>query len=189
MWGWESTQGKKKKRKKKKQKKKIKKRKKKKKKRSESEACDPWKIASSLSINSFSSSSSFSIFILSSCYFLSGQDFVLHSLHNESHGIESWETQANGNMDFGSFSSSVEDSAEFDKDLTLSEKLKVFKPSNFDPEGYVTSRCRRMGEKVTPPTFFLSTCILAWILYHLYIYTRNLLMYYYDFLRMMGLSH
>ncbi|XP_027153147.1 exocyst complex component EXO84A [Coffea eugenioides] len=50
-------------------------------------------------------------------------------------------------MDFGSFSSSVEDSAEFDKDLTLSEKLKVFKPSNFDPEGYVTSRCRRMGEK------------------------------------------
>ncbi|KAL3511198.1 hypothetical protein ACH5RR_030599 [Cinchona calisaya] len=50
-------------------------------------------------------------------------------------------------MDFGSFSSSVGDSVDFDSDLTLSDKLKLFKPSNFDPEAFVTSRCRRMSEK------------------------------------------
>ncbi|CAI9092764.1 OLC1v1028094C2 [Oldenlandia corymbosa var. corymbosa] len=49
-------------------------------------------------------------------------------------------------MDFGSLSS-VGDSVDFDRDLTLSDKLKFFKASNFDPEGFVTARCRRMGEK------------------------------------------
>ncbi|KAK4371032.1 hypothetical protein RND71_010507 [Anisodus tanguticus] len=51
-------------------------------------------------------------------------------------------------MDGGSFSSSIGDSIDFDeKDLSLSNKLKVFKASAFDPDSYVTSRCRHMSEK------------------------------------------
>ncbi|XP_052172423.1 exocyst complex component EXO84A [Diospyros lotus] len=46
-----------------------------------------------------------------------------------------------------SFSSSIGDSTEFEAELSLSDKLKIFKPSNFDPEGYVTSKCRNMSEK------------------------------------------
>lgn len=53
-------------------------------------------------------------------------------------------------MDRGSFSSSIGDSIDFDeKDLSLSDKLKVFKSSAFDPDSYVTNRCRHMCEKVT----------------------------------------
>ncbi|KAM3204800.1 exocyst complex component EXO84A isoform X1 [Capsicum annuum] len=51
-------------------------------------------------------------------------------------------------MDRGSFSSSIGDSIDFDeKDLSLSDKLKVFKSSAFDPDSYVTNRCRHMSEK------------------------------------------
>ncbi|XP_030957540.1 exocyst complex component EXO84A [Quercus robur] len=47
----------------------------------------------------------------------------------------------------GSFSSSVEDSSESEVNLTLSDRIKVFKTSNFDPDAYVTSKCRTMNEK------------------------------------------
>ncbi|XP_027772149.1 exocyst complex component EXO84A-like [Solanum pennellii] len=51
-------------------------------------------------------------------------------------------------MDGGSFSSSIGDSIDFDeKDLSLSDKLKVFKASAYDPDSYVTNRCRQMSEK------------------------------------------
>ncbi|XP_019238877.1 PREDICTED: exocyst complex component EXO84A [Nicotiana attenuata] len=51
-------------------------------------------------------------------------------------------------MDGGSFSSSIGDSIDFEeKDLSLSDKLKVFKGSGFDPDSYVTNRCRHMSEK------------------------------------------
>ncbi|KAF5443240.1 hypothetical protein F2P56_035813 [Juglans regia] len=47
-----------------------------------------------------------------------------------------------------SFSSStVGDSAELDANLTLSDRLKVFKTSGFDPDAYVTSKCQTMNEK------------------------------------------
>lgn len=46
-----------------------------------------------------------------------------------------------------SFSSSKGDSTEFEAELTLSDKIKAFKSSNFDPEGYVTNKCRQMSEK------------------------------------------
>lgn len=53
-------------------------------------------------------------------------------------------------MDGGSFSSSIGDSIDFDeKDLSLSDKLKVFKASAYDPDSYVTNRCRQMSEKVS----------------------------------------
>lgn len=52
-------------------------------------------------------------------------------------------------MDFTSFSSNQADLLEFDQsDLTLSDKLKVFKAPAFDPESYLTGRCRHMSEKV-----------------------------------------
>lgn len=48
-----------------------------------------------------------------------------------------------------SFSSSVEDStSEQDANITLSDRLKVFKTNNFDPNAYVTSKCQTMNEKV-----------------------------------------
>ncbi|GER41239.1 exocyst complex component EXO84A [Striga asiatica] len=50
-------------------------------------------------------------------------------------------------MERESFSSSKADSLDFDNELTLSEKLKVFKSSNFDPKSYVTSHCGAMSEK------------------------------------------
>ncbi|XP_073054343.1 exocyst complex component EXO84A [Primulina eburnea] len=51
-------------------------------------------------------------------------------------------------MERGSFSSSKgSDSADFEVELTLSDKLKVFKSSQFDPDSYVTTRCRAMSEK------------------------------------------
>ncbi|XAR64980.1 hypothetical protein NMG60_11008890 [Bertholletia excelsa] len=46
-----------------------------------------------------------------------------------------------------SFSSSIGDSMEFEAEVTLSDRLKVFKASNFDPENYVTTKCRAMSEK------------------------------------------
>ncbi|XP_057949314.1 exocyst complex component EXO84A [Malania oleifera] len=46
-----------------------------------------------------------------------------------------------------SFSSSRGDSADFETDLTLNDRLKVFKTSHFDPEAYVTSKCQAMSEK------------------------------------------
>jgi len=51
----------------------------------------------------------------------------------------------------GSMSSSIGNSAELEGNLTLSDRLKVFKGSTFDPDAYVTSKCQRMNEKV----FFL----------------------------------
>lgn len=48
----------------------------------------------------------------------------------------------------GSMSSSIGNSAELEGNLTLSDRLKVFKGSTFDPEAYVTSKCQRMNEKV-----------------------------------------
>ncbi|KAL2546903.1 Exocyst complex component EXO84A [Forsythia ovata] len=49
-------------------------------------------------------------------------------------------------MDRGSFSSSKGDSADFEQELTLSDKLKIFKSSQFDPEAYLTTRCQAMSE-------------------------------------------
>ncbi|KAK9276825.1 hypothetical protein L1049_006362 [Liquidambar formosana] len=46
-----------------------------------------------------------------------------------------------------SFSSSRGESAEFEGDLTLGDRLKVFKSSHFDPNAYVTSKCQTMNEK------------------------------------------
>ncbi|KAK6160093.1 hypothetical protein DH2020_003474 [Rehmannia glutinosa] len=50
-------------------------------------------------------------------------------------------------MERGSFSSSKGDSADFESELTLSDKLKVFKSTNFDPQNYVTNHCGAMSEK------------------------------------------
>ncbi|PON67449.1 Exocyst component Exo84, C-terminal [Parasponia andersonii] len=48
----------------------------------------------------------------------------------------------------GSFSSStLGDSSELDANLTLSDRLKAFKTSQFDPDAYVTSKCHTMNEK------------------------------------------
>jgi hypothetical protein len=49
----------------------------------------------------------------------------------------------------GSFSSSVGDSSELEANITLSDRLKVFKTSNFVPDAYVTSKCQTMNEKVS----------------------------------------
>ncbi|KAJ6864610.1 hypothetical protein NC651_035233 [Populus alba x Populus x berolinensis] len=43
--------------------------------------------------------------------------------------------------------SSIGDSAELDGNLTLSDRLKVFKNSHFDPNAFVTSKCQTMNEK------------------------------------------
>lgn len=48
----------------------------------------------------------------------------------------------------GSMSSSIGGSEELEANLTLSDRLKVFKGSTFDPEAYVTSKCQHMNEKV-----------------------------------------
>ncbi|KAK2636311.1 hypothetical protein Ddye_031103 [Dipteronia dyeriana] len=47
----------------------------------------------------------------------------------------------------GSFSSSIGDSAELEGNLTLSDRLKAFKNSHFDPDAYITSKCNHMNEK------------------------------------------
>uniref|UniRef100_A0A5B6YRN4 Exocyst component Exo84 C-terminal domain-containing protein n=1 Tax=Davidia involucrata TaxID=16924 RepID=A0A5B6YRN4_DAVIN len=46
-----------------------------------------------------------------------------------------------------SFSSSRGDSIDFDTELSLSDRLKAFKSSHFDPESYVTTKCHAMSEK------------------------------------------
>ncbi|XP_048136897.1 exocyst complex component EXO84A [Rhodamnia argentea] len=46
-----------------------------------------------------------------------------------------------------SFSSSRGDSVDFDTDLTLSDRLKAFKSSRFDPHAYFNSKCQTMNEK------------------------------------------
>ncbi|KAJ4711228.1 Exocyst complex component EXO84A [Melia azedarach] len=46
-----------------------------------------------------------------------------------------------------SVSSSIGDSAELEGNLTLSDRLKAFKSSQFDPDTYVTSKCQHMNEK------------------------------------------
>jgi len=48
----------------------------------------------------------------------------------------------------GSLSSSIGDASELEGNLTLSDKLKVFKSSSFDPNNYVASKSRSMNEKV-----------------------------------------
>ncbi|QCD90528.1 exocyst complex component EXO84A [Vigna unguiculata] len=47
----------------------------------------------------------------------------------------------------GSLSSSIGDASELEANLTLSDRLKVFKSSSFDPNGYVASKSRSMNEK------------------------------------------
>ncbi|KAJ0038617.1 hypothetical protein Pint_23123 [Pistacia integerrima] len=42
---------------------------------------------------------------------------------------------------------SIGDSAELEGNLTLNDRLKAFKSSNFDPDAYVTSKCQHMNEK------------------------------------------
>jgi len=49
----------------------------------------------------------------------------------------------------GSLSSSIGNAAELEANLTLSDKLRVFKSSTFDPSAYVASKSRRMNEKVS----------------------------------------
>ncbi|XP_021685388.2 exocyst complex component EXO84A [Hevea brasiliensis] len=50
-------------------------------------------------------------------------------------------------MDRMSRTSSIGDSAELEGNLTLSDRLKVFKSSSFDPDAYITSKCQTMNEK------------------------------------------
>ncbi|KAL6513832.1 Exocyst complex component exo84a [Orobanche hederae] len=50
-------------------------------------------------------------------------------------------------MERESFSSSKGDSLDFESELTLSDKLKVFKSTNFDPQSYVSNHCGAMSEK------------------------------------------
>lgn len=59
-------------------------------------------------------------------------------------------------MSHTSFSSSRGDSLDFDSDLTLNDRLKAFKSSNFDPEAYVSSKCQSMHEKVRESPFDIS---------------------------------
>ncbi|XP_027362800.1 exocyst complex component EXO84A [Abrus precatorius] len=47
----------------------------------------------------------------------------------------------------GSLSSSIGDSSELEANLTLSERLKIFKSSSFDPNAYVATKSRSMNEK------------------------------------------
>lgn len=47
----------------------------------------------------------------------------------------------------GSFPSTMGD-LDFGQEVTLNEKLKVFKSSEFDPENYVSTKCRTTSEKV-----------------------------------------
>ncbi|BAT99333.1 hypothetical protein LR48_Vigan647s000300 [Vigna angularis] len=47
----------------------------------------------------------------------------------------------------GSLSSSIGDASELEVNLTLSDRLKVFKSSSFDPNNYVASKSRTMNEK------------------------------------------
>ncbi|KAK7367981.1 hypothetical protein VNO80_10002 [Phaseolus coccineus] len=47
----------------------------------------------------------------------------------------------------GSLSSSIGDASELECNLTLSDRLKVFKSSSFDPNNYVASKSRSMNEK------------------------------------------
>ncbi|KAJ9554376.1 hypothetical protein OSB04_018421 [Centaurea solstitialis] len=56
----------------------------------------------------------------------------------------------------GAFSSSAGD-LDFGQEVTLGEKLKVFKTSGFDPEDYVSTKCRTTGEKEIKQ---LVTCLL-----------------------------
>ncbi|XP_076933116.1 exocyst complex component EXO84A-like [Bidens hawaiensis] len=58
-------------------------------------------------------------------------------------------------MDEVTFTSTAGD-LDFGQEVTLSDKLKVFKSSDFDPENYVSTKCRTTSEKVHPfksPTF------------------------------------
>lgn len=48
----------------------------------------------------------------------------------------------------GAFSSSTAGDLDFGLEVTLSDKLKVFKSSGFDPENYVSTKCRTTSEKV-----------------------------------------
>ncbi|WCJ21762.1 Exocyst complex component EXO84A [Euphorbia peplus] len=43
--------------------------------------------------------------------------------------------------------SSIGDSAELEGNLTLSDRLKIFKSSKFDPDSYVVSKCHSVNEK------------------------------------------
>lgn len=52
-----------------------------------------------------------------------------------------------------SFSSTKGDPADFEAELTLSDKLKTFKSSTFDPDSYICSKCRTMNEKVSVFSF------------------------------------
>ncbi|XP_071688650.1 exocyst complex component EXO84A-like [Rutidosis leptorrhynchoides] len=56
----------------------------------------------------------------------------------------------------GSFSSTAGD-LDFGQEVTLSDKLKVFKSSGFDPENYVSTKCRTTSEKEIK---HLVTCLL-----------------------------
>ncbi|XP_014519767.1 exocyst complex component EXO84A [Vigna radiata var. radiata] len=47
----------------------------------------------------------------------------------------------------GSLSSSIGDASELEANLSLSDRLKVFKSSSFDPNNYVASKSRTMNEK------------------------------------------
>ncbi|KAL5759649.1 hypothetical protein ACOSQ2_018487 [Xanthoceras sorbifolium] len=65
----------------------------------------------------------------------------------------------------GSFSSSIGDSAELEGNLTLSDRLKAFKNSHFDPDAYVTSKCPHMNEKVS-----LSLSLSIYIYIYIYVF-------------------
>jgi hypothetical protein len=57
--------------------------------------------------------------------------------------------------------SSIGDSAELERNLTLSDRLKVFKNSHFDPNAFVTSKCQTMNEKVSS----YSSCFMFLCMY------------------------
>ena len=115
--------------------------------------------------------------------------FASHIDRNFSHSGLKKNQEKTKNMDSstftslsrGSFSSSVEDSSESEVNLTLSDRIKVFKTSNFDPDAYVTSKCRTMNEKVFFSLVFSPCVVLValhiWILINIQqfqkIYLRN----------------
>ncbi|KAJ0670976.1 putative exocyst complex component Exo84 [Helianthus annuus] len=56
----------------------------------------------------------------------------------------------------GAFSSTAGD-LDFGQEVTIGDKLKVFKSSDFDPENYVSTKCRTTSEKEIKS---LVTCLL-----------------------------
>lgn len=60
-------------------------------------------------------------------------------------------------------------SVDFESELSLSDKLKVFKSSQFDPDNFLTTKCRAMSEKVFFFFFPLFSILLLFSIIYCYI--------------------